>query len=118
MKKKNSSLENKLTTRILQRELAKLKNELKEDLVADIRKRIDMAERALNVEIMASALDARQRLEAKISNELDKLYTRIDPILQEVLASREERTITANQIAELRDRVDEHEDRIKRVETP
>lgn len=54
------------------------------------------------------------RVEIETSNKkyFDKLATMIDPVLKEVIASREERQIEAARLSELRDIAEDHESRI------
>ena len=46
-----------------------------------------------------------QKLDDKLTKAMDKLYTRIDPLLSELENSRDDRTITTDQIANLDRRV-------------
>lgn len=50
-----------------------------------------------------------QKFESHVTKFRDKFYTKIDPILKEVTAKREERTVQADQIKR-------HEDRIETLE--
>lgn len=47
-----------------------------------------------------------QKFEAKVAEFKDDFYTKIDPILKEVIASREERTIAAEQHRRNQDRIE------------
>lgn len=53
--------------------------------------------------------DNEQKFEHHVTNFRDKFYTKIDPILKEVTAKRDERTIQADQIKR-------HEDKIETLE--
>ena len=53
--------------------------------------------------------DQEDKFEAKIVEVKNDFYDKIDPILKEVVASQEERTILSH-------RVSDHEDRIEKVE--
>jgi len=57
-----------------------------------------------------NALDKQElKFEAKITKFKDEFYTKIDPILKEVVASREDRTIGAEQHLRNQDRIEELE---------
>ena len=53
--------------------------------------------------------EQEQRFEAKIEEVKGDFYNKIDPILKEVVASQEERTILSHQVSG-------HEDRIEKIE--
>jgi hypothetical protein len=60
--------------------------------------------------IFIEGMDSQeQKFEAKIVEVKNDFYDKIDPILKEVVASQEERTIVSH-------RVSDHEDRIEKVE--
>lgn len=119
MKKKGIST-NVVTTPVLRRELTKVKKELKQELKQElgehIDKRIDVAERVLREEIRVSVQEAEEKLGEKLSKATDTILTHIDPFVKEVRDSHDERAIVANQIAEFRDRVDDHGERVKQLE--
>ena len=52
---------------------------------------------------------SENKILAEIAEFRNDFYEKIDPILKEVMASREERTIIAHHISELRDRVEKIE---------
>ncbi len=51
-----------------------------------------------------------------ISNAIDKLYTRIDPILSEVVNARVDRDMSTESIEDLRRKTKDHEKRITKLE--
>lgn len=60
--------------------------------------------------VLTDGLDSQeQKFEAKIVEVKNDFYDKIDPILKEVVASQEERTMLSH-------RVSDHEDRIEKVE--
>lgn len=110
MKKKRKRSD--LVTQVsLKKELKVLENRLHKKFDD----RFNLAERILSAEIKTSLNEAEQRLEEKLTQATDKILTRIDPFVKEVRDSYEERSILANQISELRVRVDNHEEQIKQL---
>lgn len=60
----------------------------------------DIVDKALikqEVKLESKLDDIEQKFEAKITEFKDEFYTKIDPILKEVVASREDRTMGAEQ---------------------
>ncbi|MBI2036359.1 hypothetical protein HYT17_01910 [Candidatus Microgenomates bacterium] len=87
----------------------------KKDLkTTEINLRDEMDRLENRVRLMIDQLE--RNIDEKNKKYRDEFLTAIDPILKEVLASREERVIIAHQVAELRDRVDEHEEKLKHLQ--
>ncbi|OGM76548.1 hypothetical protein A2210_02740 [Candidatus Woesebacteria bacterium RIFOXYA1_FULL_40_18] len=62
---------------------------------------------------LENALDRQeQKFEAKIVEVKDDFYNKIDPILKEVVASREERTILSQHSKEQADRIEKVEKKL------
>lgn len=80
----------------------------------DLKQISDVVERKLE-EKLEEKLD--EKLEEKFSQFRDELYTKIDPVLEEVMANRDERTIISHHVSDHGDRLDDHEKRIQRLET-
>lgn len=116
MKKKTYS-NNLITKPYLKRELKREIYSLEKRLDKKFDRRFDLTERVLRAEIATSVSETKEELKEYVSQATDKILTRIDPVLKEVLASREERTIVAHQVSELRDQADNHEERIEKLET-
>lgn len=116
MRKKKAAIKI-VTTSHLKKELQRLRKDLGKDVEKRVARSVDIAEKSLRLEIIASTLNARQRLEEKLSAATDKILTRVDPFVKEVRDSFEERSIVANQIADVREKVDNHEERIERLES-
>lgn len=108
--KKKPTTSNLVTKNYLKGELKSFEDRLD--------KKIDTLEKMLNLEIVSSILDARQRLEKKFSEAIDKIFTRIDPLLGEIPTAREDRTITTYRLTKLQETVSNHEERLKEIEAP
>ncbi len=57
-----------------------------------------------------------EKLEEKLSQFRSDLYNKIDPILKEIVDSRDERVIVSHRISEHGDRLEDHEKRIGKLE--
>lgn len=99
MKQKSKNSNNLVTKSFFQNEL---KNELKKYATKK-----DLREQLVSLEIRVRRMIDELKLDITEANReyRDEFRRNIDPILKEVLASREARTITAHQISELDKRV-------------
>lgn len=118
MKKKSTNSVNGVVTKgVLKKELKSFESRLERRMDKkfatknELKDEIDRLEN--RVKLMVDQLE--RNIDEKNKKYRDEFLTDIDPILKEVLASREERTIIAHQVSELRDRVDEHEVKIKQL---
>lgn len=114
MKKKSTNSANGVVTKgVLKKELKSLESRMDKKFATknELKDEIDRLEN--RVKLMLDQLE--RNIDEKNKKYRDDFLTDIDPILKEVLASREERTIIAHQVSELRDRVDEHEEKIKQL---
>lgn len=114
MKKKKDSLDI-VTKGFFQKELKKELKSSEKKLNKNFDDRFTIAERVLKEEIRITIEEAEERLGEKLSQATDKILTHIDPFVKEVRDSFEERAVLANQISELRDRVDDHDEQIKQL---
>jgi len=88
----------------------------------DLKQISDVVERKLEEKLeekLEQKLEEKldEKLEEKFSQFKDELYTKIDPVLEEVMANRDERTIISHHVSDHGDRLDDHEKRIQRLET-
>lgn len=60
----------------------------------------------------------REELEKKLTDFRDKILNAVDAVMKEVVAMREEQTIHFHQHEQINEKLDDHEQRIKKLEPP
>lgn len=104
MKKKNTP-SNLVTKDFFRKELRQELNGTIERLLHGIRQEISFA--------MDTVVD---KFEKKLNKHSSLILTTVDPLLKELETRREDRAIAANQHSKLKNQVDNHEKRIKKIE--
>lgn len=69
-------------------------------------KELENLEKRITFKFELKLEEFERRITEKFVHFKDEFYVKIDPILKEVIASREERAILTHQIIELRNKVD------------
>ncbi len=70
-------------------------------------RKLEYLEKRLAFQFEVRLNNFKQEIIDNFRNFRDEFFTKIDPILKEVIASREERSIITYQILQLRNKVDE-----------
>ena len=106
MKKKNNS-STLITKEYLEKEFAKLAS----------RKDLEITEKSLRIDFKLALLNLERRIEQNITQTRDVLLTTFDPLLKELEQRREDREIATYQTEQIRNQLNNHEQRIKKLET-
>ena len=107
MKKKKNGSPALVTKEYLKKEIIKLAT--KNDL--------EITEKSLRIDIKLLLLNLERRLEQRITQTRDILLTTFDPLLKELEQRREDREIATYQTEQIRNQLNNHEQRIKKLET-
>lgn len=78
--------------------------------------RFDAFSQAFRKEMVFFGETLYEKIERKIQQVNDRLYNMLDKIIKELEEIREDKVIGAHQTKELRERVDDHDKRIKKLE--
>jgi hypothetical protein len=79
-------------------------------------KRLLESQEAFRNELRHEFLMMNEAWERRFTAFESRLYSVIDPVLQEIKISRQEREVAAAQVAKVRSRTDDHENRITQLE--
>lgn len=79
--------------------------------------RITELEEALDIKLALQKDEIITEVGEMITQAHSKLYTRIDPLLKEIVDNREDREIGTQKVRDLEIRLNSHDRRIKKLET-
>ncbi len=82
----------------------------------ELKQELDQELRIFEIRIDIKLDDLRREIDDNAKKYRDEILTALDPTVKELKDAHEERTIVAHQVAEVRDSVDDHEQRITRLE--
>ncbi|MFN4212651.1 MAG: hypothetical protein ACK4FL_01645 [Microgenomates group bacterium] len=114
LKQELKNLETRLTRKFLTKEDAK-KFATKDDLKGFATKK-DIERLPTREEIEFRLSQFKEEIIEMLRKFRDDIYTKIDPILQEVVTAREEREVSNHRISTLDEKLENHEVRITKLE--
>jgi len=119
MKKKN--LNNDLVTKsYLKRELEVSKSYLKRELKITksyLKRELEVSKASLKNYLNLKLDDFREEIKQQLTEFRSKILDAVDTVLKEVLAMREEQTLHFHQHERIDETLEDHEERIKEIET-
>lgn len=109
MKKKNN--ESEIVTKGF------FKRELKRELTRELQNFEERMDVKIDAKMELKFNSFQGKIEQMLITFRSEIFSKIDSFVKEIRNSHEERAIVSNQVSDLRDRVDEHEVRIQKLET-
>lgn len=89
---------------------------LRTELKRELNSTIDRLLQGIHREITFVVETVSEKFEQKLSKHTSLILTTVDPLLKELETRRQDRELASNQTARIKNQIDNHEKRIKKLE--